>query len=122
MAQPSGNLRAHDRLVAQVQQVEETVEDADDDAADWILRLFRGVDDDAQKLRPGRHGGKSSASGRGGQGPGSGSGDGDDDGGEDGGGDDGGGDDGGGDDGGGDDGGGHGRGGHDGGGDDGGDD
>lgn len=125
IAPPSGNLQAHDRLVAQAQQVEETIEDAADDVGDWILRLFRGVDDDATKPKPGRKGGKGNAGGSAGQGTGgsgSGGSGGSGGGGDDGGGDDGGGDDGGGDDGGGDDGGGDDGGGDDGGGDDGGDD
>jgi hypothetical protein len=99
VAQPSGNLRAHEGIVAQAQQVEETIEDSGDDVADWILRLFRGVDDDARKPKSGGRGGPGSAGGSGSQGTG-GSGSGGDDGGDNGGGDDGGGDDGGGDDGG----------------------
>jgi hypothetical protein len=125
-AQPSGDLQAHDQPEAQVQEVEETVEDADDDVADWILRLFRGVDHDATKPKSGGQGGPGHAGGSAGQGTGGSGGDGDDGGddggGDDGGGDDGGGDDGGGDDGGGDDGGGDRGGGDDGGGDDGGGD
>jgi hypothetical protein len=78
---------------------DDTAED-DADVADWILRLFRGLEDDARKPRPARQGstrdgGSEAVSG--GRGPASGGGD---DGGDDGGGDDGGGDDGGGDDGG----------------------
>ena len=98
IADPSKSLHAEEAPAAQVKQIGETIEDAGDDAADWILRLFRGVDEDTQKPRTGSQGGKGSTAG---QGSGAGSGD---DGGDDGGGDDGG-DDGGGDDGGGDDGG-----------------
>ena len=99
IAQPSGNLRADKGLVAQVEQVEETIEDAGGDAADWILRLFRGVDDDAKKPKSGNQGGKGNAGsagqGAGGSGGRGGGSSGGDDGGDDGGGDDGGGDDGG---------------------------
>jgi hypothetical protein len=92
IACPYGRLYAHDAPAAPVQQAGEAIEDAGDDVADWILRLFRGVDDDDVR-KPKRGGGKGSGGGgRGTGGAGSGGG-GDDDGGGDDGGDDGGGDD-----------------------------
>jgi hypothetical protein len=89
IADPSGNLYGRATLAAQSEQIEDTV----DRAADWILRLFRGVDEGSGRSpsagRDGAVGGGASGGNPGG---------GDDDGGDDGGGDDGGGDDGGGDD------------------------